>query len=71
MAIPDSKMAALVKNNGITQSISRKVNGLDNATIEYFFVTLKAECHSLNGYKDVEYLRRDTIRYIYYYINLE
>lgn len=59
-----------LKSNGITQSMSRKGNCLDNAAIESFFGTLKAECYYLNEYKSVEELKRDIISYINYYNNL-
>ncbi|END4907073.1 IS3 family transposase [Salmonella enterica subsp. enterica serovar Newport] len=59
-----------LKSNGITQSMSRKGNCLDNAAIESFFGTLKAECYYLNEYKSVEELKRDIISYIDYYNNL-
>ncbi|BDT22031.1 IS3 family transposase [Citrobacter farmeri] len=57
-------------SNGITQSMSRKGNCLDNAAIESFFGTLKAECYYLNEYKSVEELKRDITSYIDYYNNL-
>lgn len=59
-----------LKSNGITQSMSRKGNCLDNAAIESFFRTLKAECYYLNEHKSVEELKRDIISYIDYYNNL-
>ncbi|EBM3803407.1 IS3 family transposase, partial [Salmonella enterica] len=59
-----------LKSNGITQSMSRKGNCLDNAAIESFFGTLKSEYYYLNEYKSVEELKRDIISYIDYYNNL-
>ena len=50
--------------------MSRKGNCLDNAAIESFFGTLKAECYYLNEYKSVEELKRDITSYIDYYNNL-
>ncbi|ECA1898545.1 TPA: IS3 family transposase [Salmonella enterica] len=50
--------------------MSRKGNCLDNAAIESFFGTLKAECYYLNEYKSVEELKRDIISHIDYYNNL-
>ena len=59
-----------LKSNGITQSMSRKGNCLDNAAIESFFGTLKAECYYLNEDNSVEELKRYIISYIDYYNNL-
>ena len=59
-----------LKSNGITQSMSRKGNCLDNAAIESFFGTLKTECYYLNKCKCVEELKRDIISHIDYHNNL-
>ncbi|MBU4613162.1 IS3 family transposase, partial [Achromobacter sp. GG226] len=52
---------------GVTQSMSRKGNCLDNAVIESFFGTLKAECFRLKKFASIDELKRDIDRYIHYY----
>lgn len=53
----------------IIQSMSRKGNCLDNAVVENFFGTLKAECFYLNTYSCINQLKRAIKHYIYYYNN--
>ena len=58
---------AMLANRGVTQSMSRKGNCLDNAVIESFFGTLKAEYFhlaTLDGLHDLEAGVND---YIHYY----
>jgi putative transposase len=57
----------LLKEKGITQSMSRKGNCLDNAVIENFFGTLKSELFYLKQYQSIEELRKEIKDYIYYY----
>lgn len=52
---------------GLTQSMSRKGNCLDNAAMESFFGTLKSEFFYLNKFASVEQLRDGLHRYIHYY----
>lgn len=52
---------------GLTQSMSRKGNCLDNAVAESFFGTLKSECFYLRKYSSVAELRKAVDRYIHYY----
>lgn len=52
---------------GLTQSMSRKGNCLDNAAMESFFGTLKSEFFHLNRFADVGELRNGLRRYIHYY----
>jgi putative transposase len=52
---------------GLTQSMSRKGNCLDNAAMESFFGTLKSEFFHLNKFASVEELRSGLRRYIHYY----
>ena len=52
---------------GMTQSMSRKGNCFDNAAMESFFGTLKAECFHLTDYEDVDALRSGLRTYIDYY----
>ena len=59
----------LLKDKGITQSMSRKGNCLDNAVIENFFGILKSELFYLNKYRSISHLKKDIIEYIKYYNN--
>jgi len=59
----------LLKKKGITQSMSRKGNCLDNAVIENFFGILKSELFYLNKYKSIAQLKTDIKQYIKYYNN--
>ena len=52
---------------GLTQSMSRKGNCLDNAAMESFFGTLKSEYFYLNEFDSVEQLQAGLIEYIHYY----
>ncbi len=53
--------------HGLTQSMSRKGNCLDNAAMESFFGTLKAELFHLNRFESIEQLQADLEQYIHYY----
>ena len=53
--------------HGLTQSMSRKGNCLDNAAMESFFGTLKSEYFYLNEFDSVEQLQAGLIEYIHYY----
>ena len=56
----------MLTNRRVTQSMSRKGNCLDNAAIESFFVTLKAEYFhlaTLDGLHDLEAGVNDNIHY--------
>lgn len=53
--------------NGITQSMSRKGNCLDNAVMENFFGILKSELFYLKKYLSVEQLKSEIEEYINYY----
>mgnify|MGYP000274175358 CR=1 FL=1 len=59
----------LLKDKGITQSMSRKANCLDNAVIENFFGILKSELFYLNKYKSISQLKKEIKEYIEYYNN--
>lgn len=59
----------LLKEKGITQSMSRKGNCLDNAVIENFFGILKSELFYLNKYTSITQLKKDIKVYIKYYNN--
>ncbi len=53
--------------HGIRQSMSRKGNCLDNASMESFFGTLKSEFFRLNRFTSIEQLQAGLHRYIHYY----
>ena len=57
---------ALAKN-GITQSMSRKGNCLDNAIIENFFGIIKSELFYINKFNSIVHLKREIEDYIKYY----
>lgn len=57
----------VLKKNGITQSMSRKGNCLDNAAMESFFGTLKSELFYLNNFSSIKQLQASLARYIHYY----
>ena len=59
----------LLKEKGITQSMSRRGNCLDNAVIENFFGILKSELFYLNKYISIAQLKKDIQEYIKYYNN--
>lgn len=52
---------------GLTQSMSRKGNCLDNATMESFFGTLKTEYFHLNRFNSIEQLQQGIRQYIHDY----
>jgi transposase InsO family protein len=53
--------------HGLTQSMSRKGNCLDNACMESFFGILKSEFFYLNKFDSVERLDAGLRKYIHYY----
>ena len=59
----------LLQQNGITQSMSRKGNCLDNAVIENFFGILKSELYYLKIYDSILQLKKEISEYIHYYNN--
>ena len=59
----------ILKDNGITQSMSRKGNCLDNAVIESFFSTIKSELFYLKKFTSINELEKDIKHYIHYYNN--
>jgi len=59
----------LLKENGLTQSMSRKGNCLDNAVAENFFGLLKTEMYHRQKFKDAKHLIDEIKAYIEYYNN--
>jgi putative transposase len=58
---------AALARYGMKQSMSRKGNCFDNAAMESFFGTLKAEYFHLSEFEDVEQLNAGLKLYIDYY----
>ena len=56
-----------LNEHGVKQSMSRKGNCLDNAAMESFFGTLKAEFFYLKRFESVEELKEGLEEYIHYY----
>lgn len=56
-----------LKQHGITQSMSRKGNCLDNAVMESFFGILKSECFYGQKFNSIEELEQAVNEYIHYY----
>lgn len=56
-----------LEQHGLTQSMSRRGNCLDNAAMESFFGTLKSEFFYLEQFDSVEQLQQGLHRYIRYY----
>jgi transposase InsO family protein len=59
----------LLNENGITQSMSRKGNCLDNAVIENFFGILKTELLYTQKFTSIEHFKAELIDYIDWYNN--
>lgn len=63
------KYQQILAAKGITQSMSRKGNCLDNAIIENFFGTIKSELFYLKKYSNIDELKKEICEYIDYYNN--
>ena len=59
----------MLKDNGNTQSMSRKGNCLDNSMMENFFGLMKNELLYINNYTSIEEFEVDLIKYIKWYNN--
>lgn len=59
----------MLKDKGITQSMSRKATCLDNAVAENFFGLLKTELFYLEKFDSIDRLEKAIIEYIDYYNN--
>lgn len=57
----------MLAHRGVTQSMSRKGNCLDNAVIESFFGTLKVEYHLLEKHDCIAALEAGVHGYIRHY----
>jgi transposase InsO family protein len=60
---------AMLAQNGVKQSMSRKGNCFDNAAIESFFGTLKIEYFRLAGPDTIDQLEAGVHDYVHYYNN--
>lgn len=58
---------AMLDDAGVTRSMSRKGNCLDNAVVENFFSHLKTEMYYQKKYESTEVLKRDIAKYIRYF----
>jgi transposase InsO family protein len=58
---------SLLRQYGLTQSMSRKGNCLDNASMESFFGVLKSEFFYLSRFESIESLKTGLSQYIHYY----
>lgn len=56
-----------LKQHGLIQSMSRKGNCLDNASMESFFGILKSECFYGEEFNSIEELEQTVNEYIHYY----
>ncbi|MFS0815692.1 IS3 family transposase [Lysinibacillus sp. 1P01SD] len=61
------KYQRTLKQHGITQSMSRKGNCLDNAVIENFFGLLKSELLYLQEFESMAHFEQELHDYIHYY----
>ncbi len=62
-----TKYRYVLRQNGITQSMSRKGNCYDNAVIENFFGIMKSELLYLKEFDSVEHFKQELEKYINYY----
>lgn len=60
----------ILKENNITQSMSRKGNCYDNAVMENFFGIFKSEFLYLQEFDSLEHFEAELEEYIYYYNHL-
>jgi transposase InsO family protein len=64
-----AKYQKTLKDQNITQSMSRKGNCLDNAVIENFFGILKTELLYLQEFENIDHFIKELHDYIHYYNN--
>lgn len=57
----------LLSDHNVVQSMSRKGNCLDNASMESFFAVLKTECFHKQKFADIDALKATIHEYIEYY----
>ena len=59
----------MLREHGMTQSMSRKGNCLDNAMMENFFGLMKNELLYVNHFESIEEFERELKKYIWWYNN--
>ncbi|WP_417898431.1 IS3 family transposase [Bacillus haimaensis] len=64
------KYQRTLKENNITQSMSRKGNCYDNAVMENFFGIMKSELLYLQEFDSIDHFKEELEEYIYYYNHL-
>ncbi|WP_226683357.1 IS3 family transposase [Sutcliffiella horikoshii] len=64
------KYKRTLKQNNITQSMSRKGNCYDNAVIENFFGIMKSELLYLQEFHSIDHFKEELEEYIHYYNHL-
>lgn len=57
----------MLRERGLVQSMSRRGNCLDNASMESFFGTLKSELYYLQKWETIDQLKKAIDDHIYYY----
>jgi putative transposase len=65
-----SQYRRVLKENNITQSMSRKGNCYDNSVMENFFGIMKSEFLYLQDFDSIEHFKAELEQYIYYYNHL-
>lgn len=57
----------LLEDRGVVQSMSRKGNCYDNASMESFFAVLKSECFHTMKFRSIDELKEELVAYVRYY----
>lgn len=57
----------MLDNRELVQSMSRKGNCHDNASMESFFAVLKSECFRLGKFRSIDELKKELVQFIRYY----
>lgn len=57
----------MLSNRDIVQSMSRKGNCYDNASMESFFAVLKEECFHTQKFRSIDQLKKELVAYVRYY----
>lgn len=69
MALPAPMYQKMLEKHGITQSMSRKGNCLDNAMMENFFALMKNELLYVNKFDNIEDFKSALKKYMKWYNN--
>jgi transposase InsO family protein len=57
----------MLSDHDVVQSMSRKANCYDNASMESFFAVLKSECFHTQKFKTIDQLKKELVAYVRYY----